>query len=33
MTHYIRAAVILWIVLRYGLDELVLSSFKHGWVR
>jgi ubiquinone biosynthesis protein len=33
MTHYIRAAVILWIVLRYGLDELVLSSFKRRWLR
>ena len=33
MTHYIRAAVILWIVLRYGLDELVLSSFKQRWLR
>ncbi|MBC5765367.1 ubiquinone biosynthesis regulatory protein kinase UbiB [Ramlibacter albus] len=33
MTHFFRAAVILWIVLRYGLDELVLSGFKRGWVR
>ncbi|MGE4241822.1 ubiquinone biosynthesis regulatory protein kinase UbiB [Ramlibacter sp.] len=33
MTHYLRAAVILWIVLRYGLDELVLSSFKRRWLR
>jgi ubiquinone biosynthesis protein len=33
MTHYLRAAVILWIVLRYGLDELVLSSINRRWVR
>jgi ubiquinone biosynthesis protein len=33
VSHYFRAAVILWIVLRYGLDELALSSFKRGWVR
>jgi ubiquinone biosynthesis protein len=28
MTRYLRAAVILWIILRYGLDELVLSGFR-----
>jgi ubiquinone biosynthesis protein len=28
MTRYYRAAVILWVILRYGLDELVLSSFE-----
>ena len=33
MSHFFRAAVILWIVLRYGLDELVLSSFRHRWLR
>jgi len=28
MTRYLRAAFIVWIVLRYGLDELVLSGFR-----
>lgn len=28
MTRYLRAAFILWIILRYGLDELVLSGFR-----
>ncbi|MGV3493378.1 MAG: ubiquinone biosynthesis regulatory protein kinase UbiB [Ramlibacter sp.] len=28
MTRYFRAAFILWIILRYGLDELALSGFR-----
>jgi ubiquinone biosynthesis protein len=28
MTRYFRAVFILWVVLRYGLDELVLTSFQ-----
>ena len=28
MTRYLRAAVILWVILRYGLDELALSGFR-----
>ena len=28
MTRYVRAVVILWVILRYGLDELVLSGFR-----
>jgi len=28
-----RGAFILWIVLRYGLDELVLNSFRQPWLR
>jgi ubiquinone biosynthesis protein len=35
MTRYFRAAFILWIILRYGLDELALSGFRplHGLAR
>ncbi|HVZ42438.1 MAG TPA: ubiquinone biosynthesis regulatory protein kinase UbiB [Ramlibacter sp.] len=33
MTRYLRAIVILWIVLRYGLDELALSSFHNPVTR
>jgi ubiquinone biosynthesis protein len=33
MTRYVRAVFILWIILRYGLDELVLSSFHRPWLR
>lgn len=33
MTRSLRAVFILWIVLRYGLDELVLSSFQRPWLR
>ncbi|MEY4651998.1 MAG: putative 2-octaprenylphenol hydroxylase of ubiquinone biosynthetic pathway [Pseudomonadota bacterium] len=33
MTRSLRGAFILWIVFRYGLDELVLSSFRHPWLR
>jgi ubiquinone biosynthesis protein len=32
MTRYLRGAYIVWIVLRYGLDELVLSSFRQPWL-
>ena len=28
-----RGAFIVFIVLRYGLDELVLSSFQKPWIR
>ena len=28
MTRYARGIVILWVALRYGLDELVLNSFR-----
>jgi ubiquinone biosynthesis protein len=33
MTRLYRGAFIVWVVLRYGLDELVLSSFQHPWLR
>jgi ubiquinone biosynthesis protein len=33
MTRFLRGAYILWIVFRYGLDELVLTSFQHPWLR
>ncbi|MEJ5990776.1 ubiquinone biosynthesis regulatory protein kinase UbiB [Ramlibacter sp. PS3R-8] len=35
MTRYFRAAFILWVILRYGLDELALSGFRplHGLAR
>lgn len=32
MTRFFRGAYILWIVLRYGLDELVLTSFQNPWL-
>jgi ubiquinone biosynthesis protein len=32
MTRIFRGAYILWIVLRYGLDELVLTSFQNPWL-
>jgi ubiquinone biosynthesis protein len=32
MNRLIRGAFIVWIVLRYGLDELVLSSFQKPWL-
>jgi ubiquinone biosynthesis protein len=32
MTRYVRAVYIAWIVLRYGLDELVLNSFRQPWL-
>ena len=33
MSRLFRGAFIVVIVLRYGLDELVLSSFRHPWLR
>ncbi len=33
MTRLVRGAFIVWVVFRYGLDELVLSSFQHPWLR
>jgi ubiquinone biosynthesis protein len=33
MTRLYRGCFIVWIVLRYGLDELVLSSFQKPWLR
>lgn len=33
MRHLLRLAFIAITVLRFGLDELVLSSFKHRWIR
>ena len=32
MNRFFRGFTIVWVVLRYGLDELVLSSFKHPWL-
>lgn len=32
MTRVVRSAFILWVILRYGLDELVLSSFQRPWL-
>ncbi|OIP17895.1 MAG: ubiquinone biosynthesis regulatory protein kinase UbiB [Comamonadaceae bacterium CG_4_9_14_3_um_filter_60_33] len=32
MTHIFRGAFILWVMLRNGLDELVLTSFKKPWL-
>jgi ubiquinone biosynthesis protein len=33
MTRLFRGAFIVWVVLRYGLDELVLTSFQKPWLR
>ena len=33
MSRFFRGAFIVWVVLRYGLDELVLSSFRHPGLR
>ncbi|WP_198972119.1 ubiquinone biosynthesis regulatory protein kinase UbiB [Xylophilus sp. ASV27] len=33
MTRFFRGAYILWVALRYGLDELVLTSFSQPWLR
>jgi ubiquinone biosynthesis protein len=33
MSRFVRGFFIIWVVLRFGLDELVLSSFKHRGVR
>ncbi|TFZ03909.1 ubiquinone biosynthesis regulatory protein kinase UbiB [Ramlibacter humi] len=32
MTRYLRGAFIVWVFLRYGLDELVLNSFQRPWL-
>ncbi|WP_313603455.1 ubiquinone biosynthesis regulatory protein kinase UbiB [Comamonas jiangduensis] len=32
MSRFFRGFTIIWVVLRYGLDELVLSSFQHPWL-
>lgn len=33
MNRFFRGVYIVWVVLRHGLDELVLSSFSHPWLR
>ncbi|MGE0332303.1 MAG: ubiquinone biosynthesis regulatory protein kinase UbiB [Ramlibacter sp.] len=33
MTRYLRGVFIVWVALRYGLDELVLTSFQKPWLR
>jgi ubiquinone biosynthesis protein len=33
MRRFLRGIVIVWTVLRYGLDELVLTSFQKPWLR
>ena len=33
MSRMVRGGFILFIVLRYGLDELVLTSFQKPWLR
>ncbi len=33
MSRFVRGAFIVWIIVRYGLDELVLSSFPQPWLR
>jgi len=33
MTRLFRGVYIVWVVLRYGLDELVLTSFQKPWLR
>ena len=33
MNRLFRGVFIVFIMLRYGLDELVLSSFRHPWLR
>ncbi|HSV34454.1 MAG TPA: ubiquinone biosynthesis regulatory protein kinase UbiB [Ramlibacter sp.] len=32
MTRYLRGVYIVWVALRFGLDELVLSSFQRPWL-
>jgi ubiquinone biosynthesis protein len=32
MSRLLRGAFIVWVVFRYGLDELILSSFKNPWL-
>ncbi|MCJ0765086.1 ubiquinone biosynthesis regulatory protein kinase UbiB [Variovorax terrae] len=33
MTRFSRGVFIVWVVLRYGLDELVLTSFRKPWLK
>ncbi|MGE4329816.1 ubiquinone biosynthesis regulatory protein kinase UbiB [Diaphorobacter sp.] len=33
MSRLLRGATIIWVVLRHGLDELLLSNFRHPWLR
>ena len=33
MSRLLRSGFIVWVVLRYGLDELVLTSFQKPWLR
>ncbi|GKS83312.1 MULTISPECIES: ubiquinone biosynthesis regulatory protein kinase UbiB [unclassified Acidovorax] len=33
MSRFFRGVTIVWVVLRYGLDELVLTSFQKPWLR
>jgi ubiquinone biosynthesis protein len=33
MKRFLRGVTIVWVVLRYGLDELVLNSFQKPWLR
>ena len=33
MSRFLRGLAIVWIALRYGLDELLLSSLRHPWLR
>ena len=33
MSRLFRGVFIVWVVLRHGLDELVLSSFERPWIR
>ena len=33
MSRFARGISIVWVVLRYGLDELVLSTFRQPWLR
>src|SRR5690606_26439290 len=33
VSRLLRGTFIVWVVLRHGLDELVLSSFQHPWLR
>ncbi|HWI83924.1 ubiquinone biosynthesis regulatory protein kinase UbiB [Ramlibacter sp.] len=32
MTRYLRGIAIIWVALRFGLDELVLTSFRRPWL-
>ena len=33
MTRFLRGFTILWVVWRYGLHDMVLSSFNHPWLK